>query len=357
MIISKCASFGPDDVHTRHSEGDFLRMKDGSILFAYSRFTGGGDDDAASHIACCRSYDDGRTWSRPEKLFGPERYGVRNIMSVSLMRMANGDAGLFYLVKETPEINRVMLSRSRDEFGTFYSHTECSIPDRPGYYIMNNCRTERLESGRIIIPLALHHGGYSPASGRYFDGRAECCFIYSDDDGMTWRESADRVYPPFTGTNTGLQEPGIIELGRGVLWGYARTDHMYQYGFYSMDNGEHWTPAAPTRFTSPNSPMKLVRSPKTGDIYAVWNPVPDYNGRVKEGVSWGRTPLVIAVSRDNGASWSEQETIAAEPGHGYCYPAVFFTDDGALLVAFCAGGPADTSPLCRLDICRININC
>lgn len=37
-------------------------------------------------------------------------------------------------------------------------------------------------------------------------------------------------------------------------------------------------------------------------IYAIWNPIPVYNGREvdKEFFTGGRTPLVIAVSKDNG---------------------------------------------------------
>ena len=42
------ALFKPDGVYTRHSEGAFLRMKDGALMFAYSRFTGAWFDDAPS---------------------------------------------------------------------------------------------------------------------------------------------------------------------------------------------------------------------------------------------------------------------------------------------------------------------
>ena len=45
-------SFGPGGEFTRHSEGAFLRMKDGGIYFAYSRFTGSGNDAAPSNHYC-----------------------------------------------------------------------------------------------------------------------------------------------------------------------------------------------------------------------------------------------------------------------------------------------------------------
>lgn len=356
MLNHIVAEFVPDGAYARHSEGAFLRLKDGRILFVYSRFTGDyGDNDPSDLVACC-SADEGETWTEPETVIAASMYGVRNIMSVSLLRMLNGDVGLFYLVKAAPDCNKVMLSRSADEGRTFYSHTECSFPERHAWYVVNNDRVERLRSGRIIIPATFHRSGFAPDSGReYLDFRGSACFLYSDDDGKTWSESPDMVYPPFTRTETGLQENGVVERNDGVLWGYSRTDKMYQYEYFSMDGGLRWTQAQPSRFTAPPSPLRIRRHPETGDMYAVWNPIPNYNGRYKSKAGWGRTPIVWAVSRDDGATWSEERVIADDPEHGYCYPAMFFTDDGAMLTAYCSGGPEDGICLARLTIMKIPI--
>ncbi len=362
-------SFGPDEAYSRHSEGAFLRLNNGDLLFVYSRFTGNYGDDAPSDLAAMVSPDEGETWSEPVTAIPASMYGTHNIMSTSLVRMQNGDVGLFYLVKRKPDDVRVFLSRSRDEGKTWYRHVECSLPDRPAYYVVNNDRVERLSSGRLLIPTAYHRGSYSETDHTgYFDGRSFTLFFYSDDDGETWHESPETVFPPFTRTITGLQEPGAIELKNGVIWGYARTDQHCQYEFFSYDGGLHWTDAQPSRFTSPASPMKISRRPDTGDLYAVWNPVPNFNGRYtthpsddgaaivwaySSGAGWGRTPLVWAVSRDEGETWSEPKLIEGDPEAGYCYPAVFFTKDQGMLVAYCAGGPADGICLARLTIKKI----
>ena len=86
-----------DKVYTRHSEGAFLRMNDGSILYAYSRFKGfsqgnvpknvAPQDVAPCDIVALRSYDEGETWTEPEVLLHAEDFGTHNIMSVSLLRM------------------------------------------------------------------------------------------------------------------------------------------------------------------------------------------------------------------------------------------------------------------------------
>ena len=347
------ASWGPDKKYSRHSEGDFLRLNDGRIMFVYSRFTDRYTDEAPSDLVVSYSDDEGESWSEPITLISASLYNTGNVMSVSAMRMNNGDVGIFYIVKQTQTHNRLMLSRSNDEGSTFYSHSECSLPDRAGYYVLNNDRVERLRNGRLVMPLAYHRCGVDKKV--FVDGRSSVCFLLSDDDGITWHESADMIFPTFTGSESGLQEPGVIQKKNGVLWAYSRTDKMYQYESFSMDNGEHWTVPQPSRFTAPCSPMKIDRHPHTGDLYAIWNPIPEYNGRQISRAGWGRTPLVWAISKDDGMTWSNYTVIEDKEDHGYCYPAVFYTNDGCMLIAYCSGGPADGICLARLTIQKIRI--
>ena len=89
---------GPEN--PRNSEGAILTLNDGRIAFAYSRYRGeSGDDHAYCEIALITSSDNGVTWSEPRILAKPDfSKNEDNYMSVSLMRMANGDVGLFHLV-------------------------------------------------------------------------------------------------------------------------------------------------------------------------------------------------------------------------------------------------------------------
>ena len=54
-------------------------------------------------------------------------------------------------------------------------------------------------------------------------------------------------------------------------------------------------------------------------------------------------------------TWSDYSIIEGDEEHGYCYPAIFFTNDGCMLVAYCSGGPADGICLARLTIQKIKI--
>src|SRR5258706_11098155 len=74
----------------RNSEGDFIALKGGILMFVYSRFTGGAADDARAHLAAIYSGDGGKTWSlRYEPIL--ENEGKKNVMSVSLLRLAENE--------------------------------------------------------------------------------------------------------------------------------------------------------------------------------------------------------------------------------------------------------------------------
>lgn len=354
--VRTVCEIAPNAVYTRNSEGDFVRLADGRLLFAYTRYLDQYSDDAASSIVAMVSDDEGETWSEAWEVLNAAEFGVHNVMSVSLLPLNNGDTGMFYIVKHAAH-TRIMLSRSSDGGRTFGAHCECTLPDRRGWYVLNNSRVIRLRSGRLIVPLAYHRAGLDAATGnRFIDPCACACMLYSDDDGVSWAEAPDVLHPPFTGTRSGLQEPGVIELNDGTIWAYFRTDMQCQYEAFSRDMGLHWTVPQPSRFTSPLSPMKVVRRPDNGALYAIWNPVPNWSGRAQHcDGAWlgGRTPLVYALSRDDGRTWSEPVEIAGDPRRGYCYPAACFTRDGAMLLVYCSGGVADGICLARLTISKI----
>ena len=177
------------------------------------------------------------------------------------------------------------------------------------------------------------------------------CF-YSDDDGLTWHESAAPLTLSGIRSRSGLQEPGLVELNGGLLYGWARTDLCVQYEFLSRDGGESFSPAVPSCFTSPLSPLSMKRLPD-GRLIALWNPIPEYQTRRSDKRTGGRTPLVYAFSSDEGRTWSEPEILEDDPLGGYCYTAIYATAD-ALLLSYCAGDTRrDPSCLNRTRIRRI----
>ena len=82
----------------RNSEGDFIQLKDGRILFIYTHFTDGSGDNSSAYLAGRYSSDGGRTWDREDTIILPNEGGM-NIMSVSLIRLDEDRIALFYLRK------------------------------------------------------------------------------------------------------------------------------------------------------------------------------------------------------------------------------------------------------------------
>lgn len=346
-------SLGPAKGNPRNSEGAFLDLNDGRIMFAYSHYVGTSfSDDATACIAVCYSSDEGDTWTKPKIIEKPETYGAINIMSVSLLRLGDGDVGLFYLLRFGWHDTRLHLFRSSDE-GNTWSEPVCCVSE-PGYYVTNNDRVIRLTSGRLVAPMALHRRQTNRTVDHYSLDRRGMVYCYlSDDDGKTWRESRNNCTLSVANSSSGLEEPGIVELKNNALWMYCRTDLGRQYESFSIDEGETWSTAVPSAFTSPKSPLSVKRNPYTDDLLAIWNPIPNYQTRAFEKHTMGRTPLIGAISKDEGKTWDDHFLVAGEEdGGGYCYTAIHFTKKSVLL-AYCAGKAEDEISLARLNITRI----
>ncbi len=315
----------PSPGNPRNSEGDIVELKDGRLCLIYTRFTGGGDDDAAADLAMRTSTDGGRTWSDDTIII--RRTGGLNIMSVSLLRLASGEIALFYLLKTSDEDCRPMMCLSTDE-GQTWSPPACCITDEVGYYVLNNDRAVQLRSGRLVLPVAWHQ---SPGKAR--DWAAIIMCYLSDDNGKTWQRSKD----PFKGyaadgRRVTLQEPGVVELKDGRLMMFIRTDAGSQYVCHSSDGGQTWSKPGPSPLASPLSPATIERIPWTNDLLCIWN---DHSGRYP--FSKGRrTPLCMAISQDEGETWSPSQIIEANPDGWYCYTSLTFVGDRAIL-SYCAG--------------------
>ena len=326
----------------RNSEGAIIRLSDGSLFLAYTRFTGGGHDHSAADIAARVSKDGGATWSEDALLV--ENEGRQNVMSVSLHRLGSGEILLFYLVKNSDDDCRPYLRRSGDEMRTL-SAPVCATP-LEGYHVVNNDRIVQLSTGRLICPASLHTQTGGERMG-WQRGVMTC--TYSDDEGHTWQASRSRLEaPPESGS--GLQEPGVVELADGRLYSWSRTDMGCQYESFSEDGGETWSEARPSPMASPVSPATIKRVPWGEDLLLVWN---DHSGAhpFPEGK---RSPLCTAVSSDEGRNWRNSKVIEGDPDGWYCYISMMFEGETVIL-SYCAGDTV-VGGLNRLKVTQIHRN-
>ena len=320
--VTKIRLLPPGAGNPRNSEGDFIQLRDGRILFVYTHFTGGGGDDDAAYLAGRYSSDAGATWT-DEDVTIVANEGQWNVMSVSLLRLASGEIALFYLRKQAQDDCRAYMRLSRDE-GQTWSEPQLCIPPL-GYYVVNNDRIIQLASGRLVIPASQH----VRAGETQFRPGVAMCFV-SDDNGQTWKQGSEVAGPPNCGS--GLQEPGIIELKDERIMMLCRTNLGCQYRSYSTDGGLSWTPAEATTIMSPCSPATFERIPQSGDILMIWN-----DHAADPALAEKRTPMTVAVSRDEGLTWEHAKPIEVDPQGWFCYTALEFVGDRVLL-AYCATG-------------------
>ena len=113
---------------------------------------------------------------------------------------------------------------------------------------------------------------------------------------------------------------------------FIRSDAGVQLVSYSKDRGETWSEAKRSQLHSPVSPATIERIPSTGDLLVAWN----NHRNVDERHKGKRTPFAVAISKDEGETWTNLKTLEDDPNGWYCYTAMEFVDDHVLL-GHCAG--------------------
>lgn len=301
-------SRGPNN--PRNSEGDFITLKNGRILYIYTRFTGDSYMDHASAFLASRYSDNGgKTWSIEDKQVVAQE-GTQNVMSVSLFRLPTGEIAMIYLKKNSLTDCMPMIRFSSDEAKTWSEPVSC-ITDRQGYFVIHNNRVIQMQNGRLILPVAYSGGIYT---------------YFSDDNGRTWKSGSAVPKPE----DIIHQEPAVVELSNGDLSMIMRTGVNTQYITYSKDRGESWSPSTESNIISASqSPASIAKIPGTSDMLLVWN-----NNTSAPPTKAQRTPLNIAVSKNDGKSWENMKAIENNPKGSFCYTAIHFTGKHVLLAYF-----------------------
>ena len=96
-----------------------------------------------------------------------------------------------------------------------------------------------------------------------------------------------------------------------------------QFFSRSDDGGETWTKPELSPLRGRCAPATIRRIPGTDDILAIWN----------YGLAH-RSPLVSAISSDNGKTWRHLKLVEQNRYHGYCYTSLTFVGQRAYLTYY-----------------------
>ena len=345
-----------DDKIVRVGEGAFLRLKNGGLMYAYTEYCGGDiHDSGEANIAAIFSYDEGESWQDHRILL--HRGDAVNIMSCSFLRLENDEILMSYLRKTKLPGTDVVVCRpcvrsSFDECVTFGEERCCVDENSSLYYVVNNDRMIRLQSGRILFAAAIHDKvkGKNP-NGEWIR------YIASDDNGKTWKQLDVCHEMPFENLR-GFEEPGIYQHNDGTLWSYYRTNIGCQFETVSRDDGETWTiPKLNVFFTGARSPMLVKKV--CGDLtVGIFNPISLYTCRNLGGIR-GRAPYLLAVSDTDGVSHDAADFtrlfyVETDMDNDYSYPAIISGEDYFLLAYYHSNGRE--RPLNCLKIVKVMKN-
>lgn len=136
-------------------------------------------------------------------------------------------------------------------------------------------------------------------------------FLVTRDGGATWDVSG--------AMDTGGQ-PTAVQRSDGSLLCYLRN-RPFILQSESNDKGKTWTPTKPSALPCPGAGMAMCRL-RNGHFVLVYNSNPEF-----------RTPLSVAISRDDGTTWSRPVDLESNPGE-YAYPCAIETSDGRIHVSY-----------------------
>lgn len=142
----------------------------------------------------------------------------------------------------------------------------------------------------------------------------------SDDGGATWTKHGPIVVP---GQPFGIIQPTLWQADDGTIHAFMRSTNRIGYivASQSDDGGRSWTQGVPTELPNPNSGIDAARL-QDGRIVLI------YNHTTK-----GRSPIHIAVSSDDGATWTDPAVLEDGPGE-FSYPAIVQARSGHLHVTY-----------------------
>jgi sialidase-1 len=356
----------------RSGEGSVVELKDGRLMLMYTAFRDDGHaDHSPAEIWARFSSDAGRMWSELSVIFqAPE--GALNVMSPSLLRLTDGRIGCVFAVKWDGTHCVPFWTSSIDE-GKNWADPQ-PMTAEAGYFCINNDRLIQLRDGTLVMPYAQHKGMVRFANDKELLKEwlnAWCGILHSRDGGETWEmPDTARKYekewhvapdplclelmPPLEQRAVRekydvLQEPGVIELRDGRLMMWARSLSHVFHSFASNKDGSWSDYKVIAGMNVSCSPQTIKRVPLTDDLVMLYND----RGEIPFGSPCfqDRTPLSVAISKDEGQSWQKVKALESDTSKNYCYAGLCFFA-GKFLATYYESADAcseDGSPKYRED--------
>lgn len=224
-----------------------------------------------------------------------------------LFKTPTGEIVLFFKVGKTIDEWETWVMRSSDNGTTWSKPEELVKGDRGGRGPVRN------------KPIILSDGTWLAGASNETKGVWNAFVDRSEDAGKSWKASNYLSLNRKEILNEGIIQPTLWESTSGHVHMLLRSSTGSICRSDSDDYGKTWTPVYKTSLPNPNSGIDVTRI--SGNVLAlVFNP---------DNQNWGeRKQLSIAISRDNGLTWTTAIDIeAGVPGDEFSYPAIISMHD------------------------------
>ena len=304
--------FGKDRPFAQCHASTVVQTADGALMTAWFGGTKEKDPDVSIWVS---RFENGK-WSAPIRAARVQECAHWNPV---LFTDAEGATHLFFKVgPEIPYWQTYWMSTT-DNGLTWTAPKELVPGDKGGRGPVKN-KPIILSDGSWLAPASTELGGWKPFADR------------STDHGATWTRSADFQRDNSVLPGVGAIQPTFWESPKGCVHALLRTGAGRVWRADSRDFGQTWSPVYATPLPNNDSGLDLLRH-DDGRLYLVYNPV---------GKNWGpRTPLDLAVSHDDGNTWTTLAHLEDDPNleSEYSYPAIVRTREG---IAICYTYNRDT---------------
>ena len=318
-VVANRLIISPSEAAPANHASTIVELEDGGFLAAWFA----GEKEGASGVNIqVTIYDSGAgTWGSPVVVASDPEYPCWNPV---LYRNSLGEVQLYYKVGPSPREWLGLVKRSVDG-GRTWGDAE-ALPK--GFLGPIKNKPIELDDGTLLSPTSLEELNY----------RWTCWMEASRDQGRTWYKRYGPI--DFDGR---IIQPTVWQGRDGEVRMLARSRAFKVVMAKSTERGTKWAEPFLTELPNPNAGIDAVALPD-GRVLLVYNPSKIRGFK-------GRGGMAVALSEDDGESWSKVLTLEDTPAgeevcehlesdrlstscHEYSYPAVITASDGLVHITY-----------------------
>lgn len=323
---------------------NIMPLSNGDILCVW--FGGSREGRPDISILCSRLEEGASEWSEPVVLSDDATKSEQNPI---VFEDNEGRVWLIYTAQDLiHQDSSIVRYRISEDLGQTWGEIK-TLFDKPGSFVRHP--PVKLDNGELVLPAY-----YSLKSDNGFLGNDFSVVKISSDNGKTWEEYEVKE-------SKGLVHMSIVKISDDNLVAFFRSrkaDNIYMSKSY--DKGRNWEKPVPTSLPNNNASIQCERL-ENGHLAMIFNNInakmapPSENrppwfsksdmesvgndgSNMEQEAIWGviRAPLTVAISEDDGVTWSYIRNVITNEGYEgapeFSYPSIKQTKDSKIHITF-----------------------